>query len=269
MKNQERRDMSHETDAVAADIPAGNVGALDRVISALAGVGVVAYSLLNAVKRPWRAAFALAGAPLLARALRGRSRLYDLLGVSTVHDRPPQRGTQPELSRYVEASETIQVEPQDLYDFWKQLDNLPRFMEHLQRVTPLPGGGWHWVAAAPAGGDVEWDADVTQDIPGRLIAWRSRPGSQIANEGFVEFAQAPEGRGTELRVRLMYEPPAGQLGVLVAKLFGEEPKQQIEGDLMRLKKLIESGDIPNLCTSAKRRIPDAEADLFNDSPVGA
>lgn len=268
MKNHEQKDMSHETDATSADIPAGNVGALDRVVSALAGLGVVAYSLVKAVRSPWRAAFALAGAPLLARALRGRSRLYDLLGVSSVHH-PRQRGVEPELSKYVEASETIQIEAQDLYDFWKQFDNLPRFMEHLQRVSQLPDGGWHWVAAAPAGAEVEWDADVTQDIPGRLIAWRSRPGSQIANEGFVEFAQAPGDRGTELRVRLMYEPPAGQLGVLVAKLFGEEPKQQIEGDLMRLKKLIESGDLPNLSNRGQRRIPDAEADIFNDSPVGA
>jgi uncharacterized membrane protein len=268
MKDQEQKDMSHETDAVEADFPAGNVGALDRVISAFAGVGLVAYSLVTAIRSPWRAALALAGAPLLARAVRGRSRLYDLIGVSSVHTRPPQRGVEPELSKYVEASETIQVEPQDLYDFWKQFDNLPRFMLHLQRVEPLPGGGWRWVAAAPAGADVEWEADVTQDIPGRLIAWRSRPGSQIANEGFVEFAQAPEGRGTELRVRLMYEPPAGQLGVLIARLFGEEPKQQIVDDLMRLKKLIESGDLPNL-SRARRRIPDAEADIFNDSPVGA
>lgn len=259
MKTDERKDMSHETDAVEQEIPAGNVGALDRVISALAGLGVVAYSVVKAVRQPWRAAFALAAAPLLARALRGRSRLYDLLGVSSVHQ-PRHRGAEPELSEYVEASETIQVDPLQLYTFWKQFDNLPRFMEHLERVTPLPDGGWRWVVKAPAGSDVAWDADVTQDIPGRLIAWRSRPGSQIANEGFVEFAQAPGDRGTELRVRLMYEPPAGSLGVLVARLFREEPQQQIEGDLMRLKRLIEAGDIAQLASDS-RRIPDAEDDF--------
>jgi uncharacterized membrane protein len=250
--------MSKETDAVEADVPADNVGALDRVISALAGLGVVAYGLVNAVRRPWRAAFALAGAPLLARALRGRSKLYDLLGISSVYGQPPHRGAEPELSKYIETSETIQVAPLDLYEFWRRLDNLPSFMEHLERVTALPDGGWHWVVKAPAGSDVAWDADITQDIPGRLIAWRSRPGSQIANEGFVEFAQAPGDRGTELRVRLMYEPPAGGLGVLVAKLFGEEPRQQIVDDLMRLKKLIESGEIPQLAARVERRIPDAE-----------
>lgn len=244
--------MSKEIDAAETELPSGNVGSLDRVISAVAGIAVVAYSVVKAVRSPWRAVFALAGAPLLARAIRGYSGLYDLLGVSSVHKKDQHSGAEPELSKYVEASETIQVAPLELYNFWKQFDNLPRFMEHLERVERLPDGGWRWVAKAPAGKDVEWEADVTQDISGRLIAWRSRPGSQIANEGTVEFVQAPGDRGTEVRVRLMYEPPAGSLGVLVARLFGEEPKQQITDDLMRLKRLIEIGEISNLGAQSQR-----------------
>lgn len=238
------KDMSEETATQRPRAPR-NVGTLDRVVSALAGLGVIAAGAWRVSRNPWRAAIALAAAPLLVRAARGKSYLYRLLKLNTTRQAAEDHpGAEPELSEFVEASETIHVDPGDLYDFWKQFENLPRFMVHLESVTRLPGGGWKWIAKAPAGASVEWEADVTQDIPGRTIAWRSRPGSQIANEGVVEFTEAPGDRGTELRVRLMYEPPAGQLGVVVARMFGEEPRQQIRDDLARLKRLIEVGDIP-------------------------
>lgn len=249
------QDMSEETETKARS---KNVGTADRVISAVVGGGMMALGLWRVTRSPWRLAIALAGSPLLERALSGRSAIYRALGLSSnKRAEGERRGVSTERSKYVQSAVTINAEPARIYQFWHQFENLPRFMLHLESVSRLEGGGWHWVAKAPLGKTVEWDAEVTQDITDRLIAWRSRPGSEIANEGTVEFAAAPGGRGTEVRVRLMYEPPAGKLGVLVAKLFGEEPQQQVDEDLRRLKSLIETGEIPTIAGQSSGRAKES------------
>lgn len=141
----------------------------------------------------------------------------------------------------VEKAVTVSAAPERLYGFWRQVENLPRFMSHLESVTETGGQRSHWVAKAPAGLKVEWDAEVTEDLPGRRIAWRSLEGSQVPNEGEVDFRPAPGDRGTEVRVSLRYRSPAGALGAAVARLFGQEPGQQVEDDLRRFKRLIEVG----------------------------
>jgi uncharacterized membrane protein len=140
---------------------------------------------------------------------------------------------------------TINRSPQELYDYWHQFEQLPLFMRHLESVHQTGPGRSHWKAKAPAGYSVEWDAQIVADTPGELIAWESLEGADVDNSGIVRFSPAPAGRGTEVRVQLQYRPPAGRLGAAVAKLFGEEPNQQIADDLRRFKQVMETGEISN------------------------
>ncbi|HEY8539469.1 MAG TPA: SRPBCC family protein [Steroidobacteraceae bacterium] len=138
---------------------------------------------------------------------------------------------------------TINSPPETLYRFWRNLENFPRFMRHLDEVRMTGERTSHWVAKAPAGTRVEWDAEIVEDEANSRIAWRTLPGSSIEHEGVVSFEPAPGGRGTIVRVSMSYVPPAGKVGVHVAKLLGEEPGVQIDGDLRRMKQLIETGEI--------------------------
>lgn len=138
----------------------------------------------------------------------------------------------------------INRRPADCYAFWRDLENLPRFMRHVVDVRKLDEGRSHWVVCAPAGRTVEWDAAIIRQEPDRLIAWRSLEGADVDSLGVVEFAPRPGGKGTHLRVSMEYRPPGGALGAVVAKLFGEAPEQQLKEDLRRLKQLLETGEIP-------------------------
>ena len=128
---------------------------------------------------------------------------------------------------------------QEVYQFWRNFENLPRFMDHLESVTVLDENRSHWVAKAPAGTRVEWDAAIHNEIENELIAWRSLPDADVNNAGSVHFAAVGEG-ATEVRVVLSYQPPAGKLGAVVAKLLGEEPSTQVDDDLRRLKQVMEA-----------------------------
>jgi uncharacterized membrane protein len=138
---------------------------------------------------------------------------------------------------------TINSPPETIYRFWRNLENFPRFMRHLEQVTTTGERTSHWVATAPAGTRVEWDAEIVEDEANSRIAWRTLPGSTVEHEGVISFEPASAGRGTIVRVSMRYVPPAGKLGVHVAKLFGEEPNIQVDGDLRRMKQLIETGEI--------------------------
>lgn len=140
-------------------------------------------------------------------------------------------------------SVTINASPEELYRFWRDFENLPRFMKHLESVEVVDQRLSHWVAKAPAGTSVEWDAEITDDQPNRRIAWRSLVDAAVQNRGFVEFEPATGQRGTVVRVEIQYRPPAGKLGALVAKLFGREPEQQVREDLRRFKRLMETGEV--------------------------
>jgi uncharacterized membrane protein len=147
----------------------------------------------------------------------------------------------------------INKAPEELYRFWRNFENLPRFMNHLESVTPLGGDRSHWVAKAPAGARVEWDAEVYNEKENELIAWRSLEDADVNNAGSVRFRRAPNGRGTEVKVVLNYEPPGGKIGAAIAKLFGEEPGQQIEEDLHRFKQLMEAGEVPTTAGQSSGR----------------
>lgn len=143
----------------------------------------------------------------------------------------------------VEKTVTINQQAGELYTFWHNFENLPTFMKHLRSVTVLDGRRSHWIANAPLGATVEWDADIISDQQNHLIAWASVEGSDVENSGFVRFQQGPQGRGTEVKVVLEYSIPGGALAATIAKLFGEEPEQQIGDDLRRFKMLMETGEI--------------------------
>ncbi len=138
---------------------------------------------------------------------------------------------------------TVNRPPDEVYRFWRDVENLPRFMAHLESVHGQGDVRSHWVARAPAGGTVEWDAEVVEDVPGSLVAWRSLDGAEVPNSGTVRLAPAPGGKATEVRVDLEYQPPLGAIGAAAARLFGEDPLQQIKDDLRRFKQVVETGDV--------------------------
>ena len=144
---------------------------------------------------------------------------------------------------HAKASCMVNRDPDEVYQFWRSFENLPRFMRHLESVENLGDGRYHWVAKGPAGMQVEWDATIIADDPGRVITWRSLENADVDNAGAVRFEAAPGGRGTIIKVNIEYRPLGGVLGAAVAKLFGEEPEQQLDDDLRRFKQVLEVGEV--------------------------
>lgn len=149
----------------------------------------------------------------------------------------------PHAGQRVQEAVSINRSPDECYQFWRDLERLPTFMQHLESVEVKDERRSHWRATGPAGRKVAWDAEITEDRPGELLAWRSVEGADVDNEGTVRFAPGPGGRGTVLQVQMTYRPPAGRAGAMVARLFGEEPSVQVRQDLRRFKQLIETGEI--------------------------
>lgn len=138
---------------------------------------------------------------------------------------------------------TINRPPDEVYRYWRDLENLPRFMFHLESVQATEDGRSHWVARAPAGRTVEWDAEIVEDVPNERIAWRSLEAPRGGNSGAVSFRPTPGGRGTEVAVDLEYATHWRGVGEVVAKLFGEHPEQQAKDDLRRFKQVLETGEV--------------------------
>ncbi|HSE97611.1 MAG TPA: SRPBCC family protein [Blastocatellia bacterium] len=155
-------------------------------------------------------------------------------------------------------TKTVNRPPEELYRFWRNFENLPRFMTHLESVQTMSDKRSHWKARAPLGSSVEWDAEIVEDRPNEFIAWRSLEGADVDNSGWVRFDRAPGGRGTEVRVQIEYNPPGGALGAGVAKLFGEAPEQQIKGDLRRFKQVMETGEVVHSDASIHRGMHPAK-----------
>jgi uncharacterized membrane protein len=157
-----------------------------------------------------------------------------------------QSGTREATDRAVRVEHVVTVNRNihDVYAFWKDFENFPRFMRHLASVERIDERHSRWRARGPAGLKVEWDAETLEDRADEWIAWRSLPGSRVENSGSVRFSPAPGARGTEVRVQLQYTPPGGAFGRGLAWLFGEEPDIQVKDDLRRFKQLMETGEIP-------------------------
>jgi len=144
---------------------------------------------------------------------------------------------------HAKASCIVNRAPEEVYSFWRNFENLPRFMRHLESVEDRGEGRSRWAAKGPAGSTVEWDATIIADVPGEVITWRSLEGSDVDHAGAVRFERAPGNRGTIVKVNIEYNPPAGVIGATVAKLFGEEPEQQLNDDLRRFKQVLEIGEV--------------------------
>lgn len=151
-------------------------------------------------------------------------------------------------------SVTVNLPREQVYAFWRDFKNFPSFMENIESVSIGDERRSHWVVQAPGGRTVEWDAVLNEDIPGELIAWSSVENAEIKNAGRIEFWDAAPGRGTIVTATIAYEPPAGRLGQLVAKLFQEDPKIQARRDLRRFKQVLETGEV---ATSRIRRDEEA------------
>jgi len=220
-----------------------NISQAERIVSAIGG-GILAAAGIKK-RSPGGVALALLGGDLLRRGITGHCYAYEAMGVHTAGPGQGQSTSVPyELGIRVDKSITIAKPPQEVYAFWRDLSNLPRFMKNLESVTQIDDEHSHWVVKAPAGRTVEWDAIIHNEVPGQMIAWRSMPGADVDNAGSVWFREAPAGRGTEVKVELQYNPPAGALGAIFASFWGKEPSQQIQEDLHRLKALLEAGEVP-------------------------
>ncbi len=219
-----------------------NVGRNERLLSGIAGAALGAWSLRG---RRMRVLLLPIAGSLLSRAITGRCPVNRALGRNTARG---ERRSSPVAS--VGRGEGIKVEQavaisrprEELFRFWRNFENLPRFMDHLESVQVLDERRSHWVVKGPAGTRVEWDAEIHNEIPDELIAWRSLPGSEVDHAGSVHFSPV-RNDGTEVRVILRYDPPAGKLGAAVARLFGEEPSRQVAEDLRRFKQVMEAGEL--------------------------
>jgi uncharacterized membrane protein len=213
-----------------------NVGETERWLSLLGGGLLGLFGLSR--RSPAGLGLATLGGVLVYRGLTGHCPCYSALGIDSAGHGTAASVPAGEGVKLVHVV-TVNRPPEDLYRFWRNFENLPHFMAHLVSVTTA-GNRSHWVAKGPLGKHVAWDAEIINEDPNRLIAWRSLHGSEVATAGSVHFTPAPDGRSTVVEVVMKYQPPAGKVGSLIAKLFGEEPAQQIREDLHRFKRLMEA-----------------------------
>lgn len=224
-----------------------NVGTAERAISVAAG-SIVAIQGLSRGSLPGLICAAIGGA-LIYRGATGSCPMYRALNIDTANPQATgDQAQQEELDERgieVEQAFLINRPAQELYDFWRNFENLPTVMKHLKSVTRIDDRKSHWVAEAPriAGGTIEWDAEIAQDVPGERIEWRSVPGSAVDTVGEVQFIPAVGDRGTEVHVNMLYVPPAGKLGHWLATVFGTSPRRQIREDLRNFKRMMETGEI--------------------------
>lgn len=147
-------------------------------------------------------------------------------------------------SIHVGTSFTVNKPIGEVYNFWRNFENLPRFMRHLRSVHTTGEKTSHWETHTPPRMSIGWDTEITDERGDDYILWRSLPGSAIEHRGSIQFRTAPFAGGTEIVVSLDYRPPAGRVGASFARLFGANPEQHVREDLRRFKQLIEAGEIP-------------------------
>ena len=212
----------------------------ERVGSATIGAALVTYGLK---RRDWLGALsAIGGAALLYRGATGYCQVSEALGRNTRAGGDTKEALAGSRGVNVCEAVTIDRPASELYRDWRNLESLPERMRHLESVQELGDGTSHWAARGPAGKVFEWDAEILQDIPGKLLSWRSLPGSEVISAGSVNFDEAP-GHGTRVTVRLQYDPPGGKIGAYVAWMLRQEPSQQIREDLREWKRRLETGEV--------------------------
>jgi uncharacterized membrane protein len=235
-------EMEYPDDARDVRVRSGrNIGEVERWASVAAGAGLLLYGLRKRHAPGW--ILAGFGGLLVQRGARGYCHTYEALGINTAGTRSDtRRALGGSAGILVEESVTISRPVEELYSFWRQLENLPRFMRHLESVERITDTLSRWRAKGPGGKVVEWNAEIINEVPNKLIAWRSIEGSEVVSAGSVHFDAAGPDRRTRIRVRLQYHPPGGKLGAAVARLLGRDPGSEIREDLRTLKRLLESGE---------------------------
>ncbi|WP_299707625.1 YgaP-like transmembrane domain [uncultured Pontibacter sp.] len=209
-----------------------NVSRPERVLSAVGGAALA----LVGLRQPGTAGVlsALAGGVLLFRGFTGYCPMNQMLGRDTAENE--------DISVDIIKTITVERPRTEVYQFWRMLENLPKFMEHLESVRSNGPQRSHWVAKVPGGmGTIAWDADIIQEKENELIAWRSLPNSDIDNAGEVRFSDSPDGRGTIVQAVISYSPPAGSVGGLAAKMLNPMLKSMVEKDLKYFKRFMETG----------------------------
>jgi uncharacterized membrane protein len=215
-----------------------NVGTTERWASMILGSGLLLFGLGRK-----RIAAALAGGALLYRGATGYCGLYSLLAIDSTEEKRDSVSVPHGQGIKVERSIIVDRSPEELYQFWRNPENLPRFMSHVASVRAFGPNRSRWTMKAVAGNAFDWEAEIVNDKPNELIAWRTLEGGDVDHAGSVHFEKLPAGRGTKVRVVMEYRPPAGQIGVAVAKSLGQEPEQILDTDLRRFKQLVETGGI--------------------------
>jgi uncharacterized membrane protein len=232
-----------ETTKVGAGLPRltrkkrQNVGLAERKASMVGGAALALSGIRSLASRRYLPGLAMvfAGGLFFYRGKTGHCDLYEAIGADTFHSE--------HSGLRIEKVLTINRPPQQVYEFWHNLENLPRFMKHLESVQVTGERTSHWKALGPGGVSVEWDAEMMDDTPGQAISWHSIGEAEIPNKGSVEFAAAPGDRGTEVRVCIDYYPRGGAAGKAAAKLSHGISEQQLEEDLKRLKQILETGEV--------------------------
>lgn len=252
-----------------------NVGHGERQLSLAAGVALMLHAVISRSRASWITG--PLGAALFWRGQTGHCPVYQAMNVNTAQEQggrqgngygQPQRGGQgyggaqqipiqqqrnqqqsnQQQSNTIEIRRAITIDKpaEELYTFWRKLENLPQFMHHLERVEQTGAQSSHWQAKIIGGIPVAWDAEIVEDVPGQRIAWRTKPDAQIQQRGVVEFKPATGGRGTVVNVDMQYTPPGGIIGETFGRLLNGITAQQVKDDIGRFKSLMETGEIARI-----------------------
>lgn len=221
--------------------PGVNVGDMERLLSFVAGSALGLYGLSRFSLKGL--ALAAMGGALVYRGTSGHCYLYQALDASTATRRGPATSVAAGHGVKIEESILINRDAATLWRFWRKLENVGRFMHHLERVEEHDNRRSRWVARGPWGALLEWEAEIINEKENELIAWRSVDGSVVDTAGSVHFHEMPHGRGTEMRVVLKYDAHAAQLAAPLARILGRSPERQIHEDLRRFKQVMESGEV--------------------------
>ena len=236
-------EMQFPGDAQDAKARSGqNISEVERYLSMAAGTGLALYGLSRRKTAGW-VLTALGGA-LIQRGASGHCHTYEALGINTAGTgEDTRRALGGPAGTPVEESVTINRSIEELYRFWRNLENLPHFMQHLESVERITDTLSRWRARGPGGRIVEWNAEIINEVPNKVIGWRSIEGSDVVSAGSVNFDDAGPGRGTRVTVHLQYSPPGGKIGAAVARLLGRDAATEIREDLRRFKRMIETGEV--------------------------
>jgi uncharacterized membrane protein len=219
-----------------------NISELERWGSVAAGTALTLFGLSR--RRPSGFVLAILGGLLIRRGALGHCEVYDALDLNTASSSGDTRRVLAGKGGSLVDEATIVNRPAaELYQFWRNLENLPQFMHHLESVEQISETLSRWRARGPGGATVEWTAEIINEVPNQLIAWRSIEGSDVVSAGSVHFEDAGGNRGARIRVRLQYSPPGGKVGAAVAKLLGRDAATEIREDLRRFKQLREAGEV--------------------------